>query len=77
MMMVSIGIRLGCIVMYIFCFMLLLWKIVLSAKVNDSLIIRNNTNVGGKGMSGIPQQNGKCCGPSGQPLRLWERTLKT
>lgn len=30
---------------------------VLSAKINDSMIIRNNTIIGSKNVPGVPQQN--------------------
>jgi hypothetical protein len=39
-----VGIRLVCIVMYIFYFMFLLQGNLLSAKVNDSIIIRHSTS---------------------------------
>ena len=56
--MVAVGVKLVCIIMYIFYFMSLLWGTVLPAKVNDSMIIRNCMILGNETMSGDPQQNG-------------------
>ena len=64
--MVVVGLRLVCIIIEVIYFMFLHQKMfflpkllrnVLSAKVNDSMIIRNSMNPGGKT---IPQQNSKC-----------------
>lgn len=48
-----VGIRLVCIVMYIFYFMFLLQGNVLSAEMNDSMLIRDGTSSGGEGVSSV------------------------
>lgn len=48
---------------------------VLTAKVNGSMMIRNNIILRSKTVLGVPQQNGGC-GLSEQLLRLWERIVK-
>jgi hypothetical protein len=64
--MVAIGIRLVCIIMYIFYFMFLLWGMfslsrllgnVIPAKVNDSMMTRNSTILGSNTVSGNFPQN--------------------
>jgi hypothetical protein len=56
--MVAIVIKLVCIIMYIFYFMFLFQENVLSAKVSDSMIIRNGMIPGSKNVSGDPHQYG-------------------
>jgi hypothetical protein len=65
--MAAMGLRLVSVIIYIF--YLLPSRNILPVNVNDSMIIRDRR-------CGYVSAKCKTLGPSGQPLRLWKRTLK-